>query len=397
MELVFARQPFPSVVRKTIFLMGPTPRDRTTRSWRPDAIEALRGHGFTGHVFVPENPNFTFNDWDGVKDRGTAYAEQVEWEEEGLNRADVIFAWVPRHPPLMMGLTTNDEFGFWKGRDPSKMLVGFPNDAEKVTYQRYYAERLDIPVFNDIDLMASAAVRHNGAGTCRNGGECHVPLHIWHHPTFRDWFYNLTKAGHKFVNGRVSWTHRVRRKLFSCGFQACVEVAGEDRRKCDEYVVCRPDVSVVVPYFPLTHHPMDTKVVLVREYRLASATRDGFVWELPGGSSWNEDEEPLSIAAGELFEETGIKVPPKRIVKHMSRQVAGTMAAHRGHLYSVQLTMDELAHAVAAEREQKTFGVAADGEQTQVRVRTVEQLLLDPILDWQTLGQVMQVLNVRNL
>lgn len=55
MEVIYARQPLPDRVEASIFLAGPTPRSRATRSWRPEALDMLRDLGFSGHVFVPED------------------------------------------------------------------------------------------------------------------------------------------------------------------------------------------------------------------------------------------------------------------------------------------------------------------------------------------------------
>jgi hypothetical protein len=55
----------------SIFLAGPTPRDKSVPSWRPDALECLKRLGFDGIVYIPECSN------------GQAkinYDAQAEWE-----------------------------------------------------------------------------------------------------------------------------------------------------------------------------------------------------------------------------------------------------------------------------------------------------------------------------
>lgn len=53
MQVIHALQKLP----KSIFLAGPTPRDKNTPSWRPQALEILRDMGFGGPVYVPESAN----------------------------------------------------------------------------------------------------------------------------------------------------------------------------------------------------------------------------------------------------------------------------------------------------------------------------------------------------
>ena len=57
------------------------------------------------------------------------YEDQLTWEDDALNRADVILFWIPRDLHTLPGLTTNDEFGYWKGRDPARLILGTPDGA----------------------------------------------------------------------------------------------------------------------------------------------------------------------------------------------------------------------------------------------------------------------------
>ena len=165
MEMIYARESLPDRVTRTVFLAGPTPRSRDTASWRPDALDALRRLGFDGHVFVPE-PR------DGPWQPG--YEDQIEWEDAALSRADVILFWIPRDLARLPGLTTNDEFGFWKGRDPARVILGAPEGAASVRYQQHYAAKLGIPVCKSLDQAARAALELLGDGAARSGGECLV-------------------------------------------------------------------------------------------------------------------------------------------------------------------------------------------------------------------------------
>lgn len=142
MEAVFAREPLPQRPSDSIFLAGPTPRQRPgsgalLRTWRSDALDYLKD--FPGYVFVPEDrrkpypaipgaeyiPPFPDNDvkvWD----------EQVEWELAGLAQANVILFWVPRKMESHPGLTTNIEWGQWHNSE--RAILGFPHGADGMRY-----------------------------------------------------------------------------------------------------------------------------------------------------------------------------------------------------------------------------------------------------------------------
>ena len=108
---------------KSIFLAGPTPRDKDTISWRVDAVKILEKLGFDGVVYVPE-----YSSWKPKTD----YVDQAMWERVGLSNATIIVFWIPRHLPDMPAFTTNVEFGYWL--HSGKVIYGRPNNAEKIKY-----------------------------------------------------------------------------------------------------------------------------------------------------------------------------------------------------------------------------------------------------------------------
>ena len=108
---------------KSIFLAGPTPRDKNTISWRNEAIKILEKLGFDGIVYVPE-----YSTWKPKAD----YVDQAMWERDGLSNATIIVFWIPRHLPNMSAFTTNVEFGYWL--HSGKIIYGRPNEAEKIKY-----------------------------------------------------------------------------------------------------------------------------------------------------------------------------------------------------------------------------------------------------------------------
>jgi hypothetical protein len=121
MNVVFADQAI-ELTPPSIFLGGPTPRSRDVVSWRPEALDLLRGLGFGGTVLVPER-----RDWSAKFD----YLDQVEWEFAGLEGCSVIAFWVPRDTTLP-GFTTNVEFGRYVGS--GRCVYGRPDGAPHTRY-----------------------------------------------------------------------------------------------------------------------------------------------------------------------------------------------------------------------------------------------------------------------
>lgn len=143
-------QPIP----KSIFLAGPTPRDDETATWRPDALELLRGLGFDGTVYVPENERWSKHD---------RYDDQIAWEWEALSVASVIVFWIPRDltpnssgEAKMPAFTTNVEFGLYARS--GKCLIGFPTGAPKMSYLNALARECGIPVYSGLREVLAAAV-----------------------------------------------------------------------------------------------------------------------------------------------------------------------------------------------------------------------------------------------
>jgi len=147
--------------KKSIFLAGPTPRSSTvmdgcgegTKSWRPEAIRILESLGFDGNIFVPEP--IEGESW-------PKYDDQLNWEDNCLVYCDCIIFWIPRNMSNMPGLTTNDEWGYWK--DSGKCVLGAPKDAQKVRYQKWWAEKLSIPFSDRLDFTCQNAIYYINRG-----------------------------------------------------------------------------------------------------------------------------------------------------------------------------------------------------------------------------------------
>jgi len=149
---------------KSIFLAGPTPRsskvmdgcDKIVPSWRPRAIGDLEWLGFTGNIFVPETKNGAWPKYD----------DQLTWEDNCLTYADCIIFWIPRDMETLPGLTTNDEWGYWK--KSGKCVLGAPPDAHKVRYQKWWAEKLGVPFADRLDFVCDYALYFVNYGEHRN-------------------------------------------------------------------------------------------------------------------------------------------------------------------------------------------------------------------------------------
>jgi hypothetical protein len=130
MKVIYAREPLP----KSIFLAGPTPRDKDTQSWRPEALRLFEEQGFDGTIMVPEDSNWSPK---------FTYEDQVKWEWEGLDTATVVLFWIPRELAAMPAFTTNVEYGMMIAK--RNVVMGWPEDAPKNRYLEQLAWRYELP------------------------------------------------------------------------------------------------------------------------------------------------------------------------------------------------------------------------------------------------------------
>ncbi len=143
MFIVHALQPLP----RSIFLAGPTPRDPSVPSWRPEALEILQRLQFDGHVFVPESEDWSSHD---------NYDGQIKWEIDGLDRASTIVFWIPRDIATMPAFTTNVEFGLYI--KSGKTVVGWPEGAPKTKYLEHHAIAQGLTIHRTLQETLEAAV-----------------------------------------------------------------------------------------------------------------------------------------------------------------------------------------------------------------------------------------------
>jgi len=387
MTVVYAREALPTSVVKSIFLAGPTPRDKSVPSWRPDALKALSDLGFNGHVFVPEPREGVFTE---------DYVEQVEWESDALNMADVVVFWVPREMKTMPALTTNVEFGVWA--DSGKAILGYPEGAESVRYLQHMADKLKIPSVKTLPDTMTRALEILGEGAPRVDGEAKVPLLIWNHPTFQRWYAAQRKVGNRLDSAKLLWTFRVgpnRDKVFCWVLHVNVWIRSEGRVKSNEFVFGRTDISSIALFYRpeekvgTSDYLFDTEVLLVREFRSPARTPSGDIMELPGGSSKTDTGETLRVAVEELKEETSFGIDPARMTELGTLQIAGTLSAHTSTLFASRLTKEERDQIWKIASSGKTFGVEEDTEKTYVEIRTLRQIMEHNMVDWSTLGMIL--------
>lgn len=383
MQVVYAQSALPTRCLASIFLAGPTPRDARTPSWRPEALALLAARGFAGTVFVPEPEDGAFRD---------DYDAQVAWETAALDRADCVLFWIPRDLAAMPALTTNDEWGHLK--DSGRVVLGAPPEAAKVRYQRWWAERLGVAARDTLaDTIDAAldALGPLGEGDRREGGACDVPLLVWRRPEFQRWYGRLCAAGHRLDGARLLWTFRARRPpraVVLWALQVDVWITAEARAKRNEVLLGRGDLSATVLY-RRGESLRDSEVVLVREFRSAGSGADGFVHELPGGSSWH-GADPRRTAAEEVEEEVGMALAPSALREVGARPLAATLCVHHAHVYALALTpaqIDALRATAGAPR-----GLIEHSEVTWVEVRRVGEILDARDVDWSTVGMILAAL-----
>lgn len=379
--VVYANEAPPKSLTKSIFLAGPTPRSKEVPSWRPEALRILEKHGYDGVVFVPETSDGKWRE---------DYVGQVEWEERCLNIADCILFWVPREMTTMPALTTNSEWGMWQ--NSGKVVFGAPLEAVSVRYQRYYAEKLRVPHFTSLEETILGALEYVGDGALRIDGERDVPLYIWETPHFQAWYAAQKGAGNRLDGAKVEWTFRAgpqKKFVFFWALHVNMHITKENRNKTNEVVIGRPDVATIVMYRRGTT-PDDSDIVLVREFRSPASTEDGFVWEVPGGSSFKPKDDQLALATDECYEETGLRVDARRMRRHESRQMVATLSSHKAHLFSVEITDEELAQLRSFEGVAR--GVLEDSERTYVEILKLSDIRKRPDIDWSVLGMILSVL-----
>lgn len=381
MTVVYALQEFPKETTKSIFLAGPTPRTQNVQSWRQEALNLLKANGYDGIVIVPEPEDSNFK---------REYTKQIDWETEGLNRADCILFWIPRNMKDMPALTTNIEWG--KYQRSEKIVMGFPMDSEHNSYIKYECDSLGIQVNSTLEETAKYAIDFIGDGSYRKDGECYVPLNIWKTDMFQKWYKAQIACGNVLTYAKVNYVFKmpIMKKIFLWILHVNVYIPSEDRIKSNEFIISRTDISSVVIYKKDKENILNSKIVLIKEFRSPVNNDEGMVYEIPGGSSI-VDKDALETIASEIKEETGLEFNKNRLIFEGARQLMSTLSSHKCYLYSLEISNDELDSIM--KQVDSVHGVIEDTEITYLKVYSVSELLEKNIVDWSNLGYILSVLN----
>jgi ADP-ribose pyrophosphatase YjhB (NUDIX family) len=363
-----------------IFIAGPAPGPGSSAApWRPEVIALLRqrweGDGRLV-LFLPEP---------GDRVRDAVADELTDWCDRAADIADVVMFWWPddADPRLLSAALTA-----WD--DSHRVVHGTPPHAPQRNYLLRYVDAHAMSAATTLADMVSTALGKIGSGARRTAGERDVPLSVWRTDSFQRWYSAQTSAGNTLLGARHLWTFSVgpgRRFLFYWALQVRVHVRAEDRVKSNEVVISRPDICVMA-LFQRAATIDDTIIVLVREFRSPASTLDGLVHELPGGSA-EPGIDALGQAVTETEEETGLSIEVQRVRAHGSRQLAATMSAHHAHLFSAEITGDELARLRASQSTPHGIG---DTERTWTEITTFGELRQKHLADWATLGMIAEAL-----
>ena len=387
LNIIYAQQPIPNQINKSIFLAGPTLRPgQDGTSWRIKALEILEILGYDGVVFVPElEDNNT--DLDG---KDFNWDVQIIWETKCLRIADNIVFYLNRNIDTgLLGLTTNDEWGYWKGSGKCVLITEL--NADKVKYQEWWADELRVPRFHDLYNGIKSIIEVQES-ILRMDGERFVPQEIWKLDQFQSWYKQLKENGNWLSDAKVLNCYRIpaNNKIFAFTLWANVFIKNENRYKNNEFVFSRPDISSCLLYYPRVN-PLEAEIVLVSEFRTPVNNEKGLVYELPGGSSVKPGVDPKERIIEELHEETGFEPNIDNLVFEGDKQLAATMLTHKNWLYSYKLSYWELEQLKA--NQNKIFGNEAETERTELHVVRVGDVIDKNYLDWANIGQILMVLN----
>lgn len=391
MHVVYATEEAPEVVTKSIFLAGPSPRHPNHPDWRTDALGILEELCFDGTVFVPLPRDGQWNH---------SYDHQIGWETAHLNMADFIIFWIPRDLKKLPAFTTNVEWGMWF--DSGKAVLGYPQDAPKMDYLAYHARKQHVPIHYSMEDTIKDTLDRLGNGARRVGGEREIPFHIWNLRHFQEWYGKHKHAGNRIDGARVLWSFRTgpaKRFVFAYALHVNVYIAAEKRNKINEFIISRPDIATIVAY-RLHDKFADTEIALIKEFRSPARTDDGYIREVPGGSSWKPGVDPFETMAHELEEETGLAITEKSRIRRIgSRQLNGTLSAHVAHAFAIELTDEELEFLRQQQQEHIVHGVEADTERTYVEIHRLSDLIEgnSNAVDWSMLGMILTALHTEEV
>ena len=380
-NICYTCEKLPNTVTRSIFLAGPCPRNSETESWRPQVIQYLKSINWSGTIYYPENGSVT----------DYSIEERINWEQSALNRADIILFWIPRDLTVdstgqakMLALTTNIEFGLYL--HSNKIVVG--GNQVNNEYIEYSCKQQQIPFFTDLNQAIQHMVNILADGAIRHDGECSVPLFIWNHPEFINWYKSLKAAGNTLINleNIFSFIMPIAKKLFMWICKVKIYVAKENRIKENEFVVSRTNTAAAVLYYKDNN---DINIVLVKEFRSPVNNDEGFVYDLPSGSSDNP-QLAINTVINEVKEETGFNMNPLKVKAIQSRQTVSTLLANKVHAYKYQL--DDIEFNEIKQLANTMHGNIEATEQTYIEIKTINDILENNLVDWNNLGIILSAI-----
>jgi ADP-ribose pyrophosphatase YjhB (NUDIX family) len=342
MKVVYLGEEVPKEFSHSIFLFGTM--NKNGKSWRDEFCNYLEENGYNGVVFNPEprDKNYDFQ-------YGKAH---IKWEFDVQNMSDIYVFWIDRDNKNV-GLTTNVDFG--RTVKIRNVIYGRPKDKvqEEMYLDNLYKSEFpmrDIPetlyeLSADVmDEINNISPDKNDKRSPRRDGERYIPLNVWNLDQFKKWYRNHTKIGNRIDNAKLLWNFKPAKseKIFIYSMWVNIWIQAEKRFKSNEFIISRTDISSTLLLHENKNCPLESKVVLVKEFRSPVNNDECFIYELPSGSTFKPNKTVEEIAVGELKEETGLIVDPKRLIKIKERQLAGTLSTHTSSLFCVHITDDEL-------------------------------------------------------
>lgn len=386
MKIIYTQQPIPNQINKSIFLAGPSFRpDQEGISWRIQALQILESLGYDGYVFVPEYE-------DGIFDEDFNWDHQVRWETKCLKVADHILFHINRDLDKgLMGLTTNDEWGYWK--DSGKCVLSVTPTADKTEYQKFWAKELKVPMYMDLFHSISHIIEDQNSYSepDRVDGERFIPLEIWGSNQFKQWYKDLKSNGNWISDAKILNIYRIpsNNKMFAFSLWCSIYIESEKRYKNNEFFFSRPDISTCVLYYP-NENIMDTDIVLIEEFRTPVSNSKGKVFELPGGSSFKPDEDPFQIVIEEISEECGFNAIVDKVEEVDVRQIFATLISSKIHLYKYELSFTEFQKIKS--NVGQVFGNIQDTEMTYVHIYKLQEIIDNDYIDFTNLGMIFNAL-----
>lgn len=379
MTVVYSQEPFPKDEMKSIFLAGPVPRKEYELSWKNEALEILDSMGYNGVVYIPEDRN------PEQKEGNFDLQAQLDWEYTCMCACDAIVFWIPREMRSdfeMIGLTTNVEFG--RFLNSNKLFCGCPDEAPRMEYLKLIS-RDKYEWHNTLEDTLKSVVQYLGRGMYREDEEIKIPLHIYKSKQFQNWYKQQLNVGNYLTgfNMEYEFVMPKAKQMFLEIFHPSVYIAKEDRVKDNEFVVARTDMSYILAYYK-KEDIMDSEIVLCEEFRSPINNNEEMVFELPGGSSLNPNDDVLSTASKELEEETGLKLDKNRFEQVALKQSAATLCSHKIALFRVELTEEEIN---SLKKDNSIHGVLEDTEQIHLHVMKVSEAL--NMVDWTNTGMIL--------